>query len=288
VSKNAYKSAIDKNADLNLELAQQRQQLAQRQEDLVDLQKTLVGCNADIEALQQQNIEAQAEIARQGEIYDARRANTQQQIDQLKLEQLNLEKEQQRLEQLNQDLEVSNSKLNEDIVATENELERERIARKARVAKMANTYNQLVTSLEGEIQRGEVTISELKNRLTVNLVQQILFPSGSADLSTAGEKVIAQVGDILKSVDDKDIRVEGHSDNLKIRATLQEKFPSNWELSAARAANVVRFLQNNVGIPGEKLAIGAYSSYRPLADNATAEGRAQNRRIQIVLVPLEQ
>jgi hypothetical protein len=82
-------------------------------------------------------------------------------------------------------------------------------------------------------------------------------------------------------------QVEGHTDNVPVSPRLQDTFPSNWELSTARASNVVRFLQDRVGIPGERLSSCGFGQYRPLADNTTAAGRAENRRIQIVLVPLE-
>ena len=288
VSKDAYQQAVDKNANLNNEMANQRQRIAQLQASKQTLEQQLVTSATDKQALQQQNVEAIAEIERQTSIYTARNVAAQQQLDQLKQQREVLELDQQREKKRYQQLEtMSNDRLS-TITNLHNDLEKERIARKARMAKMASTYNKLVTSLEDEIHRGEVTITKLKNRLTVNLVEKILFASGSAALSPSGKKVISQVGEVLKGVDDKDIRVEGHSDNQKMRQHPQQQYPSNWELSAARAAQVVRFLQTDVGIAGEKLAISAYGPYRPITDNATAEGRSQNRRIQIILVPIGQ
>jgi len=169
----------------------------------------------------------------------------------------------------------------------ENQVERERIAREARLAQLKNTYDQLVGKLENEIQRGEVTISELQGRLTVNMVERILFDSGKAEIKPEGLDVLRRVGNILNAAQDKVVQVEGHTDNVPISARLRDKFPSNWELSTARAANVVHFLQDQVGIPGERLAVTGYGPYRPIADNDTPEGREQNRRIQIVLVPAQ-
>lgn len=165
-------------------------------------------------------------------------------------------------------------------------LEDARIAREARIAKMKNTYDQLVGKMDAEIKRGEVTISELQGKLTVDMVERILFDSGKADIKPSGTKVLHRVGDILKGVKDKAIRVEGYTDNLPISSRLRDKFPTNWELSTARAVNVVHFLQDKVGIPGDRLSACGYGPYRPVADNSTPQGRAQNRRIQIVLVPL--
>ena len=160
----------------------------------------------------------------------------------------------------------------------------EKIAKQARIAQMQSTYNELVDKMEAEIERGEITISELQGKLTVNMVEKILFPSGSATIKKAGLKVLEKVGDIVKNVENKDIQVEGHTDNVPISSRLQDTFPTNWELSTARAATVVRFLRD-LGISGERLSAIGYGPFQPVASNDSAEGRAQNRRIQIVLVP---
>ena len=169
----------------------------------------------------------------------------------------------------------------------EKQIENERIAREARLAEIKSTYDTLVKTMEEEIQTGEVQISRLKGKLTVNLVEKILFESGNADIKPQGLEVLQRVGKILKTVKDKNILVEGHTDNVPISSRLRETFPSNWELSTTRAVNVVHFLQDRIGINGEKLSACGYSQYQPVGDNQGAKGRAQNRRIQIVLVPEE-
>ncbi len=173
------------------------------------------------------------------------------------------------------------------LIATGNDLQQqlevERQAREERLAEVQGTYDELVGKLEEEIQRGEVKISELKGKLTVNVVDKILFDSGQAALKPAGIRVLQQIGDILKSAADKDIQVEGHTDNVPIRGTLTQVYPSNWELSTARANTVLHFLQDKTDIPGERLSAVGYGEYRPIASNSTPEGRALNRRIQIVL-----
>jgi len=177
-------------------------------------------------------------------------------------------------------LQQENSRLEQDVAA-------ERSAREQQLTQAKTTYGELIDKMRQEIERGEVTISDLQGKLTVNMVERILFDSGSAEVKSGGKEVLRKVGDVLATVADKEIRVEGHSDNVPISSKLQGRFPSNWDLSAARAINVVQFLRTGLGIPGERLAACGYGEFRPLADNGTAEGRAQNRRIQIVLVPLD-
>ncbi|MEJ2197417.1 MAG: OmpA family protein [Desulfuromonadales bacterium] len=163
------------------------------------------------------------------------------------------------------------------------QLEVELQAREARLAEVQSTYDELVGKLEQEIERGEVRISELKGKLTVNVVDKILFDSGKASLKPAGIKVLQQIGDILNSAVDKNIQVEGHTDNVPISGGLAARYPSNWELSTARATTVLHFLQDKVGVSGERLSAVGYGEYQPISSNATAKGRAENRRIQIVL-----
>jgi chemotaxis protein MotB len=201
-----------------------------------------------------------------------------------------MEELKQNLEQLEQEKMALLDKvdiLEAETTRLEKELEREKIAREARLAKVSSTYNELVKNLEQELERGELTIKQLKNKLSVNMVGQILFASGTADLTTDGKRVLKQVGTSLKKIADKRICVEGHTDNVPIKPSMHEVFPSNWELAAMRAANVVHFLQDEVGISGERLEIRAMGEYQPVADNSTAEGRAQNRRIEIVLTEME-
>ncbi len=156
-------------------------------------------------------------------------------------------------------------------------------AREEQVRKVSSTYEDLLEKMKTEIAQGQVTISELKGKLSVNLVDSILFDSGRAEVKKGGEDILAKVVSILKEVKDKSIRIEGHTDNVQISAALAKRYPTNWELSAARAINVTRFLQQQGIDPGQLSAVG-YGEWKPVGDNGTPEGRARNRRIEINLV----
>jgi|WetSurMetagenome_2_1015567.scaffolds.fasta_scaffold07354_3 chemotaxis protein MotB len=148
----------------------------------------------------------------------------------------------------------------------------------------SKTYSDMIEKMKSEITEGQVTITELKGKLTVNMVDAILFDSGKADIKPEGRQILQKVADVIGQVEDKAIRVEGHTDNVKISSALTRAFPSNWELSAARATNVARYLQR-MGVDPNLLSAAAFGEYRPVSENDTAEGRAMNRRIEIVLVP---
>ena len=173
-------------------------------------------------------------------------------------------------------------RLTENSNQLQQQLEAERQEREKRLAEVQGTYDELVGKLEEEIERGEVKISELKGKLTVNVVDKILFDSGKADLKGAGLKVLQQIGDILKTAVDKNIQVEGHTDNIPISGTLTQKFPSNWELSTARAVAVVRYLAQQ-GVPERRMVAAGFGEFFPVADGTSPEALQKNRRIELKL-----
>ena len=148
-------------------------------------------------------------------------------------------------------------------------------------------YEDLVQDMESEIKKGKITITQLKGKLKVNMVDEILFDSGRATIKPQGVKVLERVGKVLLNVKDQIIRIEGHTDNVPIGAGLATKYPTNWELSVARATAVTRYLQEKIGVNPSLISATGYGPYRPIASNETEQGRTRNRRIEIVLVPKE-
>ncbi|MCP2501240.1 MAG: OmpA family protein [Deltaproteobacteria bacterium] len=177
------------------------------------------------------------------------------------------------------DLEAENTKLQAENASLAK-------AREEQVQKVSSTYETMIEKMKSEISKGQITISELKGKLTVNMVDSILFDSGRAEVKKGGLEILGKVVSILKDVKDKSIRIEGHTDDVQISRALAQRYPTNWELSAARAVNVARFLQDQ-GIDPANLSAAAYGEWKPVATNDTAEGKAKNRRIEIILVPKE-
>jgi chemotaxis protein MotB len=157
----------------------------------------------------------------------------------------------------------------------------------AEIEKTKKSYEDLTAGLKSEIANGQIQITQLKGKLTVNLVDKILFDSGKAEIKDDGRKVLDKVGDVLKSVTGKAINIEGHTDNKPIAGDLRSKYDTNWELSTARATAVARYLQDKAKVDPTSLVASGFGEYHPIASNDTPEGRAQNRRIEIVLVPKE-
>lgn len=153
------------------------------------------------------------------------------------------------------------------------------------IVRLKQTYNEFVAHMKNEIEQGQVKVIQQADRLSVVMADKILFPSGDSEITPEGMIVLERVGIVLKSTKQKVIRVEGHTDDDAINSSLKKKYPSNWELSTARATNVVRFLQEKVGISPEFLQPIGMSEYHPVASNKTKEGRSQNRRIEITILP---
>lgn len=153
------------------------------------------------------------------------------------------------------------------------------------IRKLHSTKEKIESSLREQIEAQEVKIEEIKGKLKVTFVDKILFDTGRVEISKRGKEVLLELADSLRENKDQKIVVEGHTDDIPIGLVLMEKYPTNWELSAARAVGVVRFLHEKGWLEPERLSAAAYSHYHPVAANDTAEGRSQNRRIEIILTP---
>jgi chemotaxis protein MotB len=157
------------------------------------------------------------------------------------------------------------------------ELRKQRAKAEAR----SKVFRSLVKRLKAMIDSGKLKVKIRKGRMIVQLSDKILFDPGRTSLKKEGKKAIEELSLVLKDIGKRDFLVAGHTDNQPIRT---KRFRSNWELSAARAVEVVKFLQQQ-GVDPKHLAAAGFSEYDPVGDNANDEGRTVNRRIEIVLLP---
>lgn len=157
----------------------------------------------------------------------------------------------------------------------------------AQKKKEADSRATLEDKLNQAIASKNVVISRLQDKLRVDVADKILFELGSAELLPGGKKVLDDLALVLADSDEQTIQVAGHTDDLPIKSA-SFRYPTNWELSAARALSAVRYLEEVCGIDGEKLAAVAHGQYQPRVPNDSAENRAKNRRIEILLSPITQ
>jgi len=164
-------------------------------------------------------------------------------------------------------------------------LKREGVPTQSQIDQMKSTYESLVLNLKEHVQKQEVMIKDFQKEISVSFVDRILFDFGKATLTKEGEKILKKVGEVLKKIEGKEIRIIGHTDNIPIHPDYQYKFPTNWELSAARAASVARHFQKYVSLEPKDMEAVGRSFYQPIASNETEEGRALNRRVEIIIAP---
>jgi chemotaxis protein MotB len=156
---------------------------------------------------------------------------------------------------------------------------------------MQSTYNSMLqqqqaieANLQSEINANQVKIDQLENGIRVRMSADLLYREGSVEVSPAGRGALNKIAPTLASGTFQ-IDVVGNSDNLPIGPELAERYPTNWELAGARAAAVVRHLQDQGGVAPSRMRAISAGQYQPIASNDTPQGRAQNRRTDILLRP---
>jgi len=284
------------------ELEASKKTSAQLQQQLTGLQK-----NLDQESTQRVAAEQQAaSLAKEREALEARSGQLTNELGNVRGQNKDLEQklssgnasakeEITKLQKQAADLETDTARLAKEREQLRQEqsqlaatLEQERLAKLAKeeeVARLTRTQEELSKSLQDEIAKGNITIQQVQDRLTINMVDRVLFDSGQAQVKPAGVEVLTQVGDVLNKVTDKQIRIEGHTDNVPISSKLQSRYKTNWELSTARATVVVRHLIDRGGVDRQHISAVGYADTHPLASNDSEVGRSSNRRIEIVLYP---
>jgi chemotaxis protein MotB len=150
--------------------------------------------------------------------------------------------------------------------------------------RLKDNYESLLARLKGEVDAKTIEVQNFKDALTINMMDKIFFDSGKTVIKPEGLGVLDRIAPILKNLEDKNIRIEGHTDDVPISAGMRSRFPSNWELGAARSSAVARYFAETHGIDPARISAVSYSSHRPIAPNSSEENRARNRRIEIVLI----
>jgi chemotaxis protein MotB len=212
---------------------------------------------------------------REREKANAQTTTVKQEVKAAKAEIAELEKRAEQLEAERDELATAKAELAKSVEAKEGEL-----------SELKGTFEGFQDKLKDEIARGEINLEQTGGKLRVGLVDKILFDPGEAEISKHGEEVLARVAEALVAIPDKQIQVSGHTDRMPINSKLVERYPTNWELSAARAINVVRFLAEKANVPADRLVASGYGEFHPVASNKTPAGRAKNRRIEILLTPM--
>jgi chemotaxis protein MotB len=151
------------------------------------------------------------------------------------------------------------------------------------VTRMTGPYQQLTKQLHKEIKAGHARVSQLDKSMKIAFVNDILFPRGGWSIDRKGKEILDKIFPVFKTLKDSDIEVYGHTDNSPVMPSLRGKFSTNRELSLARAVDVVNYLKEK-GISPDLLTATGYGADQPVSPNDMPQGRARNRRIEILIV----
>ncbi len=265
-------------------LAGQGDELKKTRQRVDELTAELAKISGESATLQRERDSLSGQVAKLEEMTASLKKGREEALGSLDAQKANLNRLEQELASLKKGKEDALASLAAQQSALKR-LEEEKAAKEAEIKRLTGTYEHLAASLRSEIAKGDIKIKQVRDRLTINMVDRILFDSGSAKIKPVGLKVMKQVAEVLKNVGDKQIRIEGHTDNVPIGVGLKDRFASNWELSTARATSVVRFLIDDGGVAPEHLTAAGHADTQPVAHNDSEEGRSQNRRIEIALYP---
>jgi chemotaxis protein MotB len=194
-------------------------------------------------------------------------------LAQLEAKQKALSAEQDRLNKLKSDLESSSKRLNE--------LETMMAEKEASMKKLKETLSKALNAFEGK----GLTIEQKNGKVYVSMENKLLFQTGSWAVGTEGKKAVVEVAKVLAQNPDISVLIEGHTDDDKILGNIGGGIENNWDLSTKRATAIVNILSENKGVKKENLTAAGRGEFAPLMSNGSPEGKAKNRRIEIILTP---
>lgn len=289
VSKKIYTDLENKYADLKKEhrnLSDQNSELEralqQSQNELEQLKQSYEETVAERDKLQSEYESAKNNLNNLKASYDALEQNSSAEISK------NAKKNRELLAQLEakeQALAMENDRLNklkqelEDRSQRVAELEHIIASKDAKMKQLKNAVSKALVNFEGK----GLTVEQRDGKVYVSMENKLLFQSGSWAVGSSGRKAVEQLGEVLAENPDISILIEGHTDNVPYKGN--SLLSGNWDLSTKRATAIVNILRENPSINPENLTAAGRGEYAPIASNDTPEGRAKNRRIEIILTP---
>jgi len=219
---------------------------------------------------------ANSKIDQQNEFIESQKLEINKNLNEISNTKSELEELDKNKSKLQKELEDSQALLN----ASQSQLKTMREI-EAETKKRNEIYARFVKELQKMIDGGQLTVSIEKGRIVINLPDNVLFATGHSIVNPEGQIALKQIAAVLKEFSDRSFQVEGHTDNVPMKSS---RYPSNWELSTARALNVVHLMIEE-GVDAKNISASGFGEFQPRADNETKEGRALNRRIEIIMLP---
>ena len=256
------KLELDKN-NLQIELDKVKSERDKLAADYAATKKNLDNLKASYDALEKNSSDA----------LESNMKKNRELLADLEAKQKALNAEQDRLNKLKSDLEASSTRLAE--------LEKIMVDKDAAMKKLKESLSKALNAFEGK----GLTVEQRNGKVYVSMENKLLFESGSWTVGTEGKKAVKAVGEVLGQNPEISVLIEGHTDNDKITGTIGGGVENNWDLSTKRATAIVNILSENKKVDKKNLTAAGRGEYAPLGTNATSEGKAKNRRIEIILTP---
>ncbi|WP_167598331.1 OmpA family protein [Leeuwenhoekiella sp. ZYFB001] len=270
------------NQELQQELSQEERLRKQFEDQAAQLEKDLAQATSERDDLQRKYTTAQTNLKNLQESYDALEANSskalaenskqnRELLAQLDEKQANLAAEQTRLEKMQRDLTERSRRVEE--------LEAMIAAKDAKMRALKDAISKALVDFEGN----GLTVEQRDGKVYVSLENKLLFESGSWNVGAKGKQAVNQLGSVLAQNPEIAVLIEGHTDDVPYGGNGPLK--DNWDLSTKRATAIVEILRQNAQIDPKNLTAAGRGEFAPVATNSTAEGKAKNRRIEVILTP---
>lgn len=270
ISKSEHEDALSELKETRDSLEKRQSDLAEAQDYIAELTEERYKADERLAKCERSIRNSIRETQEVGQLLSGCRANLVETSAELKASQSRAKSAQSQSKEEREKMEAEREKLVEQLNALQAEnRERERL------------YKEMTERFDKLISAGQLDVTMVNGRLVINMPQDILFKSGSATVEREGRNALLEVGSVLAELDDRQFQVEGHTDNVPIST---RRFPSNWELSSARALSVVHILKEG-GVAAKNLSGAGYGEYHPVASNDNKADRKLNRRIEIVVLP---
>lgn len=254
-SQSALQSARNDSASLAQKVSKLEGDIKQLNQQIADHLKTIDGKNKNI-------------------------SEQEQQIDQLSKDISDLNKEKVKLINDASSKQSQLTKSGQELLSQKKKLEQLQALMDQQKTAIEEIRKKMAAALNG-FKSNELTVATKNGKVYVSLQENLLFPSGSAVVNPKGKEALAKLAEVLNVNPDITVDIEGHTDSIPIRG----KYQDNWDLSLARAASIVRILTIDYKVGPERVVASGHSQYEPIQTNSTTEGRAQNRRTDIILSP---
>ena len=272
-----YERKTDEAAGLRKELSDHQSRIDELRRNTEELEGRIKQKDMEIQELSQSLTMAR----RHSQQTETRVADLRAQVTAQQSQQTESVQKAQRLQRAYENSRARVRELQKNLVAAQKKL----LRFEDRIRFQIQLEKDMKAQFSRERRRGIVEVRRVGDRVVISIASAILFKSGSAKIRSESKALLVKFSNLLRRYANREVQVQGHTDNVQISDRLAERWETNWELSAARATRVLRYFVEVGNLDPRRVSGAGMGEFRPIADNDTREGRRTNRRIEIVVFP---